>query len=363
MYQIPGKDNYPGVITESSYGSTAYTIHSTPGNMTKLNTARYHRWYKIEDKDAMGQKNVHRGFSDPNLFVAQTTSPHISGLYQHSCIKHREPHHHTVTTCTDLEERFTYAIPLEVVYLTPLLTWNPYNIQHTTSMKNADIHHIIHGPNGTRNGGMTKDKAYNGTHNKLYYRTPVEFFSSKGSVDHDRADTAKGSVGVLDQQGQVRQMVASGIRIMLPKIEGVGRIRTRWPIVPIHAEGQHTRKELEALKDMVMNMPTYSTLFEEMPTSVSQANKLFMETEHLLKIPPTSRDPPGLHDHDLVIHEYDIESMKQGNTVKGVLSSISNAHQHSVDIKMTGNNTYIMTSCDGMARCWDGHDIHLSVES
>ena len=43
MYQIPGKDNYPGVITESSYGATAYTIKSTPDNMVKLNTARYHR--------------------------------------------------------------------------------------------------------------------------------------------------------------------------------------------------------------------------------------------------------------------------------------------------------------------------------
>ena len=31
----------------------------------------YFRWYKVDEKDAMGQKNVHRGFSDPNLFVAQ----------------------------------------------------------------------------------------------------------------------------------------------------------------------------------------------------------------------------------------------------------------------------------------------------
>jgi len=29
------------------------------------------RLYRVLEKDAMGQKNIHRGFSDPNMFAAQ----------------------------------------------------------------------------------------------------------------------------------------------------------------------------------------------------------------------------------------------------------------------------------------------------
>lgn len=56
-----------------------------------------------------------------------------------------------------------------------------------------DIQHVIHGPSGNRNGGMTPEKAYNGTHARAYYRTPVEFFSSLTYLK-DSADTAKGTV-------------------------------------------------------------------------------------------------------------------------------------------------------------------------
>ena len=45
-----------------------------------------------------------------------------------------------------------------------------------------------------------------------------------------------GTVGVLDQQGNVRKVVATGTRIILPEIEGVGKCRIRYPIIPLHAE-------------------------------------------------------------------------------------------------------------------------------
>ena len=53
---------------------------------------------------------------------------------------------------------------------------------------------MTHGPAGIRNGGLTQDKAYNGTHEKAYYRTPAEFFKSTQTVGRDAADTAKGKV-------------------------------------------------------------------------------------------------------------------------------------------------------------------------
>ena len=77
---------------------------------------------------------------------------------------------------------------------------------------------------------------------------------------------------------------------------------------------------------------------------------------------PTTRDPPGLHGHDILIHQYDIEDLKKGHNVQGLLTSIDNGHQHSVDIRMDSHGNYVMVSCDGMAQCWDGHDIHLTFD-
>lgn len=38
------------------------------------------RWYKVIEKDAMGSKNIHRGFSDPNMFAAMVRSFQIIGV-------------------------------------------------------------------------------------------------------------------------------------------------------------------------------------------------------------------------------------------------------------------------------------------
>ena len=43
MYEIPGKDNYPGVIYDSAFGLPAYQI-KPQSPLKKLNTARYHRY-------------------------------------------------------------------------------------------------------------------------------------------------------------------------------------------------------------------------------------------------------------------------------------------------------------------------------
>ncbi|KAL4240644.1 hypothetical protein ACF0H5_001435 [Mactra antiquata] len=362
MYQIPGKDNYGVNITDAGLGLTLYDIRQS-NPLLPLNTANYHRYYKVEEKDAMGQKNVKRGFSDPNLFAAQTTSAHISPLSMTNCEKHRDQTtHHMVETCTPITERYTWAIPLEVIYMTPLLKWNPYNLHHVYASSGKAIYDVVHGPNGTRNGGLNPEKAYNGTHNKAFYRTPAEFFSTTKAVGADRADTAKGSVGVLDRHGVVRNTMASGTRIVLPAIDGIGRVRTRYPIMPLHNDGNPTKKEVDALKDMVMRMPTYSSLFEEEPTTVSNANALHASQPHLLKVAQTTRDPPGLHSHDVLITQGDIDDMKNGDVIKGLLTSVDNSHQHSIDIRMNQNDEFIIDSCDGMSHCWDGHDNHLTME-
>ena len=63
-------------------------------------------------------------------------------------------------------------------------------------------------------------------------------------VEVDPADTVPGSVGVLDRWGNVRAVTASGIRIFLPEILDVGNVRTRFPIFPVHAEGNTAFKDV-----------------------------------------------------------------------------------------------------------------------
>ena len=126
--------------------------------------------------------------------------------------------------CTEHEQKVSYAIPLEIHYLTPLHTWNPHNLIYKGDQKS------VLGKTVTadgRNGGKTKEKAYDGLHSRIYYITPNEFFTGT-ERDKDAADTTKGTVGVLDPSGEVRLVRASGVRIFLPNIPGIGTLRQRY---------------------------------------------------------------------------------------------------------------------------------------
>ena len=63
----------------------------------------------------------------------------------------------------------------------------------------------------------------------------------------------KGSAGVLDPLGNVRRVKASGTRSFMPYITGIGSMRTRYPIMPVRGEGSAIWKDLEALKDIVLD--------------------------------------------------------------------------------------------------------------
>ena len=127
-------------------------------------------------------------------------------------------------TCTKYEQKVSYAIPLEIIYMTPLNGWNPYNLKYKGQQR-SDLGKTVTA-NG-RNGGKTKEKAYDGLNSRIYYVTPNEFFA--GTETHvDAADTTKGSVGVLDPRNEVRMVRASGTRIFLPNINGVGILRQRY---------------------------------------------------------------------------------------------------------------------------------------
>ncbi|KAJ7378062.1 hypothetical protein OS493_024724 [Desmophyllum pertusum] len=253
MSEIPGKDNYQGNLIDDAFDLPAHTIDPKKKGQ-KLNAALYHRLFQVQAKDAMGQSRQHRGYADENLFMAMTTQSKVAGMKLTTC---KGPPKRR--TCQTESQKFSYAIPLELIYLTPLNRWNPYDLEYKGDER------LPHGKTvlqGGRNGGKTPDKAYNGTNSKKYYQTPSTFFSGL-EVSSDAADTTKNNVGVLDKNDTVRITQASGVRIFLPEIKGVGILRQRYPIMPVHGEGSPVWKELEAVKDLLMNSQTYFYMYRE----------------------------------------------------------------------------------------------------
>ncbi|GFS21896.1 hypothetical protein ElyMa_001604600 [Elysia marginata] len=118
MTQIPGLNNYPGEIRDESFGRDVLNPYKSEPEL--LNAGYYHRFFKAAEADAMGQSLGHRGFSDRNLYVAFTNHSEIS----HVSVKYCED-----GVCDVNTARVSYAIPLEIIYLTPLHKWNPYDIK------------------------------------------------------------------------------------------------------------------------------------------------------------------------------------------------------------------------------------------
>ena len=186
----------------------------------------------------MGDVVGHRGYHDEGIYMALTNSTKVAPSTVNDCVRVRN--HKTnkwEKKCTTYTQRYTYAIPLEIIYLTPLSRWNPYNIQYKgifRSRGNKEWQYVT--ANG-RNGELSKEKAWNGTNSRYYYMTPSSFFSGS-EVDKDKADTARGTAGVLDKDGNMRVVRATGTRILFPEISGVGVLRQRYPVAPLHEDGR-----------------------------------------------------------------------------------------------------------------------------
>ena len=63
--------------------------------------------------------------------------------------------------------------------------------------------------------------------------------------------------------GTQRLCRASGTRIFFPNIYGIGIIRQRYPIMPVHGEGSAVWKELEATKDVLLKSQSYGYILRE----------------------------------------------------------------------------------------------------
>ncbi|KAK3701997.1 hypothetical protein RRG08_017887 [Elysia crispata] len=315
MYQIPGKNNMYSNLSQIMFGDDGMYHFGKSNKNVKLDTGRYHRWYKSAQKDAMGINAVARGFNDDFCFVAQTTQPTIASVEMEECRRR---------VCQTNRNSFSYAIPLEIIYLTPLLTWNPYNL---TIHQGLDIVN-----RDGRDGTDSNSKAYDGVDSNHYYLTPTEFFS--GFVEGDPADTVRNSVFVRGPDKKARvQTSASGTQIMLQAIPGLGRVRCRFPIAPVHSEGSTVGKEVSALRDMLTG---YLRAPPDMVTFEMSSNG-----DHVHRFNITYRDFLRLINDRLPIT---------------AVSEEVHGHSHTLDFKFFRISTnFKYGTCDGQDRCPDGH--------
>ena len=94
---------------------------------------------------------------------------------------------------------------------------------------------------------------------------------------------------------------ASGIRIFFPPINGVGVLRQRYPIMPVHGEGSAVWKELEAMKDLLMNSKTYFYMYREPLLGHGAFPSEAPHRDTTLKMEEASRTPPGAHTHEVTL--------------------------------------------------------------
>ena len=83
MEQIPGIDGFR-TIRDNAFDETIYRYNDAEQSVP-LNHAYYHRNYRVKRAGVSGSDERRRGFSDENLFVAQTTSSKIAGLSMDTC--------------------------------------------------------------------------------------------------------------------------------------------------------------------------------------------------------------------------------------------------------------------------------------
>ncbi|CAG5136777.1 unnamed protein product, partial [Candidula unifasciata] len=260
---IPGKNNHGGNLSLTVFGEHMYDPAYTDSEVL-LNSAYYHRSYKTIQPGAGGGEFAELGFNDGNLWTAMTTQSRVAPFEAEECnfVERKSVRH-----CQDGHLRVSYAIPLEVIYLSPLLSWNPYNL-------------VLH-----------NDK-------------------------RDPADTVRDEMLVLDPEGKVRRVTASGTRIFLPEIPGVGKIkiRMRYPIAPVYGVGSSVWKELNALKDKLLGSTG------SQPSSV------------VFQMSPTNVDPPDDHTHKFTVAYQDFSHLLAGQKIN-VTTEETQGHTHNLTIE------------------------------
>ena len=356
MEQVPGADNYrdgepplPCEFHDPVRG--AEHAYSSLNKSAPLNGRFYNRAFRVGAPGAMGQNHRRRGWNDESLWVASTTQEEVAPL----------------PDAQGNPQRLTYAVPLEILFLTPLNTWNPHNITEWPDDEAGEP---------TRDGreGSATDpaKAFAGVSRRYWYRTPLEFFAGVGA-GADAADTSTAAVGVIDPAGNashIFHMAAAGMWIFLPSITGVPavkpyagpRLRLRWPIPPLHVTPRSLWQELKALQ-MVSSAGEEGSFAVNagLPGEVGAFESLVLETG--------SSIATGQHRHALYLGKGSLDALRGGANLT-VTTSTDNMHAHDLIIHMLPARpgappVFQILACDGRTGgdCAVGHDhsVHLTT--
>ena len=318
MEQIPGKDNYGANINDTMPDGTGQVIHYETDE--PLNSGYYSRFYGMMDEDAMGSSKHRRGWADRWLFAAKTTQSKVSPVefdFELEDENGNDVYYRTVS-------RWSYAIPLEIIFQTPLSNWNPYNIEyHETSDYDYSRSGECSGDTNDAFDGWTKNNAY---------FTPEAFFN--GITTTSSADTANGAVCALGDDGQAKSVMASGHWITFPEIaNNVGYVRQRYPIFPIHDNGYPSYKEVKALEDIVLG-DDYDDTTSGIDFFGDSRDLIYGFTVYL---------QGGGHQHEMYIagwkvywlgwYDYNTETYRNGSDYKiEVDAETRNGHSHTVTI-------------------------------
>ncbi|KAL8591096.1 hypothetical protein ACOMHN_058749 [Nucella lapillus] len=346
MYEIPGKDNYPGNITDGLFGTTK--THVITDQL--LNAAYYTRTYKVSEKDANQEFSHRRGYSDDSLYTALTSQERVATVqYPWNC---KTASQIRSGKCQIFTQKVSYAMPLEIVFLTPLHAWNPLNLQYKGEYSSDEGKTVFA---NSKNGGAAKP--YNGTNSKLFFQTPFAFYNGwegKG----DSADTTRGKVWVLDQAGTAHEMSSTGVRIHLPYIPEVGSLRTRFPICPVANEGNAIWKELESLRDVMFDIKNHLKYFPTPPPIPEQT--MFVSdparTHTTLTLTASNSRSMPTHEHSVKLSRTEHDDLKFHNQTLWAYTDKKNNHTHSLLLDYNElAKRFEYRFCDKNPRCFDGH--------
>jgi hypothetical protein len=363
MEQVPGKDGPDATLSDDSFDILVTKFDDTDA---LLNTAKYSRYFSYSHIDAMGRQQQMRGYNDQNLFAAMTTSNEVAGL---KVCDEEDPE-----KCW--EQKWTYAVPVEVVFLTPLENWNPYNLQLFETKREWSVHQDDNNLDGSEQfpyvGYSDKDN---------FIKTPAEFFDSFGG--RDLADTGK--AWYVNYNGNAVTVTASGTRIITDDIGGgVGAVRLRWPVFPVHDHSSLAFREvsaverkfkveneelndkvnrLETLVANLVNMISTSTDFSSFSDSASTIDlgaggsedeeQIRKWTESTYPVPRLITGPGfGGHVHDIWCDWNCFRNLANGESVT-ITSEDWDGHTHDFTFNLDADNNKLLifgacSNCDAM---------------
>merc|ERR1712012_608801 len=144
-------------------------------------------------------------------------------------------------------------------------------------------------------------------------------------------------------------MTASGIRVIMPNIKGVGAIRQRYPIAPVHAHGSTPYKNYDALKDIVLHPKQYPFIIYGNEGSADKEFKFQMQWSWNNKV--------SRHRHDFILTEKEINKLRSDPSATiSVDTDQAEGHTHTLIVKWNVDyNTLWFLKCDGDSQCWDKH--------